>query len=209
VETARESLDRLRSEAAEIREARKRLALATDGDRRRIERQLHDGIQQHLIALAANVQLARSLVDDDPAAARRSLDELQRDVQMAIEETASLAQRIYPPLLEAGGLGAALRAAAVETGVRAKISVKETAEYAPASAGAVYFCCLELMEAVGDGAHVAIEVHDEGGELVFSIQGERSVLLGDVCDRIEALGGQLAVEATPGTCFRVSGSVPL
>jgi len=209
VETAQESLDRLSSEVAEIREAWKRLALTTDGDRREIERRLHDGPQQHLVALAANVQLARSTMDKDPVAARSLLDELQRDVQTAIEETASLAQRIYPPLLEAGGLGAALRAAAVETGVQAKISVRETADYPPAIAGAVYFCCLELMEAVGDGARITIEVHDEGGELAFSTRGEPSVPLGNVCDRIEALGGQLTVGATPGKCFRVFGSVPL
>jgi signal transduction histidine kinase len=209
VETVQESLDRLSSEVAEVRAARKRLALATDEDRRRIERQLHDGPQQHLVALAANVQLARNLVDGDPDAARRVLDELQRDVQMAIEETASLAQRIYPPLLEAGGLGAALRAAAVETGVQAQISVRETADYPPAIAGAVYFCCLGVMEAVGDGARITIEVHRAGGELVFSIDGGPSVPLGNACDRIEALGGRLTVGATPGRCFRLSGSVPL
>ena len=76
-------------------------------------------MQQHLVALAVNLQLADLAVDADPAAAKTLLAELARDVQQALDETAQLAQRIYPPLLEAGGLAAALRAAAASAGVRA------------------------------------------------------------------------------------------
>jgi len=78
--------------------------LAADADRSRIERALHDGVQQHLVALAVNLQLAGRLSDSDPPAAKTLLDEIARDVQQALDEAAQLAQWIYPPLLEADGL---------------------------------------------------------------------------------------------------------
>ena len=98
-----ESLDQLHLEVGELLASRKRLVLAADADRRRIERELHDGPQQHLVALAVNLQLTRRLVDVDPAAARALLEEMGRDVQEALEGARKLAHRIYPPLLEAGG----------------------------------------------------------------------------------------------------------
>ena len=107
----RESLGLLRREVEELRASRKRLLLTADDDRRRIEHDLHEGVQQHLVALAVNLQLATGLTGSDPPA-RALIAEMARDVQQALEETAQLAQRIYPPLLEARGLGAALRSAA-------------------------------------------------------------------------------------------------
>src|SRR6476469_4046720 len=112
VEALPETLDRLRLEVAELQASRKRIALAADAERRRIEHDLHSGVRQHLVALAVNLQLTGSLVDADPAAAQTLLDEMARHVQQALDETARLAQRIYPPLLEAGGLAVALRSAA-------------------------------------------------------------------------------------------------
>ena len=100
-----------------------RLVLAADADRRRIERELHDGVQQHLVALAVNLQLVDRLVDDDPTAAKAILEELGRDVSQALEEAAQLAQRIHPPLLDTGGLAAALRAAASSAGVSSSVEV--------------------------------------------------------------------------------------
>ena len=116
-ESLQESLDRLRLEVEELRASRERLVLAADAERRSIERELHDGPQQHLVALAVNLQLARRLADADPAAAKLLLEEMGRDVRQALDETGKLAHRIYPPLLEAGGLAAALRSAAVAVGV--------------------------------------------------------------------------------------------
>ncbi|HEU5212404.1 MAG TPA: histidine kinase, partial [Gaiellaceae bacterium] len=108
----RESLDRLRLEVGELRASRKRLVLAADADRRKIERELHEGPQQDLVAVAANLQLASRLVEDDPAAAKALLDEMRRDVREALDVTRKLADRVYPPLLDDGGLGVALRSAA-------------------------------------------------------------------------------------------------
>ena len=110
-------------EVAELHAARRRLVLAADADRRSIERELHEGVQQDLVALAVSLQLATQAVESDPAAAKELLEEMARDVQQAIAETAKLAQRIHPPLLEPGGLAAALRAAAVSSGVRGSVEV--------------------------------------------------------------------------------------
>src|SRR5262245_10590308 len=154
-ETTQESLDRLRLEADELRASRKRLVVAEDVERRAIERELHDGPQQRLIGLAVNLQIVRDLLDSDPAAARELLEDMGRDVALALEETAKLAQRIHPPLLEAGGLAAALRAAAVAGGVKTRIDVNAT--HVPAEiAGAVYSCCLELLELAGSGGAATI-----------------------------------------------------
>jgi signal transduction histidine kinase len=137
VEALNETLERLHHELAELRASRKRLVLAADADRRRIERELHETVQQLLVALAVNLQLAGTLADDDPAAAKAILNEMARDVQQALDETAQLAQRIYPPLLEAGGLAAALRSAVVSAGIRASLDVTGGASYPPEVAGAI------------------------------------------------------------------------
>ena len=110
----RETLDRFRLEVEELRASRERLVLAADADRRRIERDLHTVVQQQLVALAINLQQAGALADTDPAGATRLLAELERDVQQVLDEAAQLAQRIYPPLLEAG-LAATLREEGIET----------------------------------------------------------------------------------------------
>ena len=113
----------MRREIEELRASRKRLALAADAERRDIERALHEGVQQDLVGLAANLEVAAGSVDSDPAAAKALLDELQREARRALTEMQELANRIFPPLLEAGGLAAELRAAASRAGVPARIAV--------------------------------------------------------------------------------------
>lgn len=216
VETPQESLDRLRLEVGELRASRERVVRAADADRRKIERDLHDGPQQQLVALAVNLQLARQLADSDPAAAKALLDEIGRDIQHALEEMGKLAHRIYPPLLEAGSLAPALRAAAVSVGVPTRIEVAAGAGYPPEVAGAVYFCCLEVLELVGDGAQVTITVRGAEGAIVFEVvevSGSAATVsegaLGRLRDRVEALGGELTVRSEPGQGTRLSGSLPL
>ena len=114
-------LDRLRVELEELRASRRRLVLAADADRRTIERDLHDGIHQHLIALAVSLQLARQAEGSDPVAVPALLAEMGRAVQDALEETAQLSQRIYPATLEAVDLAALLRSASAAAGVSATI----------------------------------------------------------------------------------------
>jgi signal transduction histidine kinase len=210
VEALRETLDRLRLEVAELRVSRERLVMAADADRRMIERELHDGVQQHLVALAVNLQLVGGLAEADSTAAKALLEQMGRDVQQALEEAAQLAQRIYPPLLEAGGLAAALRAAAVSAGVPASIEVTVGARYAPEVAGTVYFCCLEALERAG--ARATVTVRDADGALAFEVVGDAARAdseLEGLRDRVEALGGRLTIRSEPGRGTRVSGSVPL
>jgi signal transduction histidine kinase len=216
-ESLQESLDRLRLEVEELRASRERLVLAADAERRSIERELHDGPQQHLVALAVNLQLARRLADADPAAAKLLLEEMGRDVRQALDETGKLAHRIYPLLLEAGGLAAALRSAAVAVGVPIRIEVAATSGYPPEVAGAVYRCCLDVLECAGDTARVTVAVRDEADTLVFEIVADGSGsaatggegVLDRPRDRVEALGGRLTIRSESGSGIRLSGSLPL
>src|SRR5512132_3878151 len=205
------ALDGLRVESDHLRASRKRLALAADAERRGFERSLHDGVQQQLVGLATNLELAAGSVDADPAAAKELLAEMARDIQDAMDRTRELAERIYPPQLEVGGLVAALRSAAADANARARIEIARDQTYPPEVAGAMYFCCRELLENVSAGATVTITAQSDGGALAFDIavdgdlHADRS-LLGD---RIEALGGRCAIESETGHLTRVIGSLPL
>jgi signal transduction histidine kinase len=208
----------LRLEVAELRASRKRLVLAADADRRLIERNLHEGVQQQLVALAVNLQLASALADVDPAA-KALLEEMERDVQQALDETARLAQGIYPMLLEAGGLAAALRSAAVSADIRVSIDVAAAASCPPEVVRTIYLCCVEALEHAGAGARAKVTVRDEEGALAFEVveYGARSAAAMDrsvsefdrVRDRVEALGGRLTIRSAPGHGTTVSGSLPL
>lgn len=218
VDALRETLDRLRLEVAELRVSRRRLVLAADADRRRIERGLHQGVQQRLVALAVDLQAAGSLADADPAA-KVLLEEMGRDVQQALDAAAQLAQRIYPPLLDAGGLAAALRAAAMSAGIPASVEVEAAATYPPELARTVHLCWLEALEQGGGKGRVTIRVRDEDGALAFEIvedaagssnAADRSDAgFTRLRDRVEALGGRLTIQPEPGQSTRVSGSLPL
>jgi len=202
--------DALRREIAELRASRERLAMANDAERRSLERDLHDGVQQLLVGLAANLEIAARSIDADPAAARQLLAETGRDAHQALEETRRLAHRIYPPLLETGGLGVALRSAAASADVPVRIDVTPGAAYPAEIAGAVYFFCLVLLEAVEAGTPVAIWVSDEAGTLTFGIEAEGDVDAErlPIRDRVEALGGRLTIERS-GDQTRAVGSLPL
>jgi signal transduction histidine kinase len=176
-------------------------------------------VQQYLVALAVNLQLAGSLADDDPAAAKSVIEEMAGDVQHALDETAQLGQRIYPPLLDAGGLAAALRSAAVSAGIPASVEIAPGASYPTEVAGTVYFCCLEALEHAGVGAQATVNVRHEEGGVAFEVVGDRGrsaataassdAELERLRDRVEALGGRLTIRSDPGRGTRVSGSLPL
>jgi signal transduction histidine kinase len=205
---------------AELRASRARLVAAADADRRCIERDLHEGVQQHLVSLAVNLQLASQRAEADPAGAKAHLEEVGHDVQRALDETARLAQRIYPPLLDAGGLRAALRSAAASSGATASIVVDESAGYPSEVAGTVYACCLAAIEHAGAAARTTVTVREEGGELAFEVVQSgtrtdgsagrsRGPDIDSLRDRVEALGGELTVRSEPGDGTRLSGSIPL
>jgi signal transduction histidine kinase len=177
-----------------------RLVLAADSDRRRIERELHDGPQQELVALSVNLQLARRLLDSDPAAARALIDEMRQDVQKAIDATRSLAHQIYPPLLDAGGLAAALRAAAPSADIRVTLD----APYPPEVVAATYFCIVDALEGIGPDEKAAVAVGEAAGALEFEIVTAAETDVTRARDRAAALGGTLTVADG-----RIVGSLPL
>jgi signal transduction histidine kinase len=191
--------------------SRKRLLLAADAERRRIERDLHDGVQQHLVALAVNLQLAGELTNSDPAAARTLLAEMGRDVQQALDETAQLAQRIYPQL-DAIGFAATLRSAAVNAGIRASVDADVAATSPPELFATVFWCWLDVLDRCTTGARATITIREQEGALTFEIveDGDHSAAaLERLCDRVAALGGSLTIQSEPGPRTRVSGSLPL
>jgi signal transduction histidine kinase len=201
------SLDALRREIEELRASRRRLALAADEERRGIERALHEGVQQDLVALATNLEVAAGSVDSDPAAAKALLEEMRRETRRALTEMQALANRVFPALLEAGGLVAELRAAASRAGVPARIAAD--AAYPPEVAGAVYFCVLDVFERAPAGTPVDVKVRGEDGGVAFEIDvdGDLGSERRAPHDRVEALGGRVTITVGDGRTT-VAGSLP-
>jgi CheY-like chemotaxis protein len=218
--------DTLKAQAAELRQieelraSRKRLVLAAAADRRRIERELHDGPQQRLVALAVELQQARRLVDVDSVAAGALIDEIAGEVDEALDALRVLAHRTHPPLLEARGLRAALRTTAAMFDVPTRVEVTAGATLPSELAGAVYFSCADALEHLGETAEVAITVRrqdeeeEEEEEVVFEIVAEGfDAAMSDadlipIRDRVEALGGRLTIETFPGRTV-IIGSLPI
>jgi signal transduction histidine kinase len=217
------SLDEVRRQASELQASRARIVAASDHARRQIERNLHDGAQQHLVALAVNVRLARQLADADPEQAKAILDELGNELQDAVQELRELAHGIYPPLLMDQGLTAALRAAAGRSQLDVEIESDELSRYAADVEAAVYFCCLEALQNAGkyagDGARVVVSVREDEGKLSFDVvddgagfepaSGAKGHGFINMSDRLGAIGGSLRVESAPGEGARIAGSIPL
>jgi signal transduction histidine kinase len=208
---ASQELDRLRAEVVGLRASRRRLAEIKDAERRGIERDLHQGVQQHLVALAANLQVAAGLITADPPAARTLLEEVARDVDLAMAEARDLAQHIYPPLLDSGGLAVAIRSAAARTNLPTHLDVEAHVACPPEIARAVYLCCLEMFERADAGTEAAVTVRDEAAGLAFIVArcGTSDVDTVRLRDRVEALGGRLTVESPAGGTTRVAGTIPL
>ena len=211
--TAVASDRRAKIQIEELRASRKRLVLAAAADRRRIERELHDGPQQRVVALAVELQQARRLVEVHPAAAGALIDEIAGEVEEALDALRALAHRIHPPLLEAGGLRAALRTTAAMLGVPTRVQVQAEATLPSELAGAVYFSCADALERLGESAKIAITVRQDDGTVVFEIVAEGSgsatadAGLTGMRDRLEALGGRLTIESEPAHTVIV-GSLP-
>lgn len=202
-------LDELRVEVAELRASRTRLLLAADAERRTIERALHDGLQQQLVGLAADLELASRSVETDPEAAMKQLADVKRDVGEALQDARTLAHRIHPAL-EIGGLGAALRFAAAAADVQTRIDVALGPSVPTEIAGVVYFCCLDVLERAA-GAAITIAVREESGGLAFEIVADREVdqERSSLRDRVEALGGSLIIRPEPGHRTVWTGFLPL
>jgi signal transduction histidine kinase len=217
------SRDELRLQIDELRSSRARLVVAADAERRRIERDLHNGAQQHLAALVVNLQLARQLADADPAAAKTLLEEIGRDMREALEGVRELAHRVYPPLLLDRGVTEALAAAAAGAGIPTRVEAEALGRYAPEVEATVYFCCLEALknaaEHAGAQARATVRAWREGSTLVFEVVDdgvgfEQSAKrtgtgLTNMSDRLGALGGRLTISSEFGRGTCVSGTIPV
>ena len=140
------TLDEVRKQADALRESRARIVASGDAERRRVERNLHDGAQQHLVALAVNLRLAKDIIVDDQEAGMEMLDQLAGEVQETIQELRELAHGIYPPLLVDSGLVEALRAAANRNPLPVDIVADGIGRYPSETEAAIYFCCLEALQ---------------------------------------------------------------
>jgi signal transduction histidine kinase len=223
-----EGLERQRLDLAlaasleDVTASRKRLAGTADGARRKIERDLHDGAQQQLVALRVQLELAREALERNPGDAAEKLAGLGPEVDEIIEEVRSLARGIYPPLLASAGLGEALRAAGRRSPLPVSVSADGVGRFAPETESAVYFCCLEALQNAAKHATgasrvgielrcagaILFEVSDDGCGFAAVAADEGSGITG-MRDRLAAVGGELRIESEPGDGTRVLGRISL
>ena len=206
----------------EVDRSRARIQRSADDERRRIERDLHDGAQQRLVALRIKLELTAEQIDTgnrdgDPALLRA----LGGDVEQALDEIRSLARGIYPAPLDRG-LVEALRSAALQTTLPTTVLAAGIGRYPREIESAAYFCCLEALQNVAKHAAAAsaavIDVSDDGA-LHFEVRDDGAgydtarvtagVGLTSMHDRLAAVGGDLAIKSTPGRGTRVCGTIPL
>ena len=206
----------------DLRASRQRLVAAQDEERRRLERNLHDGAQQDLVALAIKLRLAGAAADEDPAQAKEIIGELQADTAAALENLRDLARGIYPPLLADLGLVAALNAQARKSPVPVAVEADGVGRLPQDTEAAVYFCCLEALQNMAKYARATqarIRLQAEDGTLCFTVSDDgagydaRRTAMGsgqrNMADRLAALDGRLEVRSAPGQGTVVTARVPL
>ncbi|MDH4103534.1 MAG: histidine kinase [Thermoleophilia bacterium] len=209
----------VRAQLETVQESRARIVTAADEERRRIERDLHDGAQQRLVALALELRSAqRHIGENGDTEVQRLLSSTADELQVAVEELRELAQGIHPGILTQGGLAHALEALAARAPLQ--VSVDATAErFSPEVEATAYFvACEALTNTVkhADASKASIGARRENELLVIEVaddgrggatQGGGSGLRG-LTDRVEARGGRLVVESVPGSGTRVRGEIP-
>jgi signal transduction histidine kinase len=204
----------------ELRASQRRLVTAQDHERRRLERNIHDGAQQQMVALSVKTRLARDLTARDPGKAAEMLTQMDAEIKTALDDLRDLARGIYPPLLVDEGLGAALNAQARRSTVPTTIRAEGLGRYAPEVEAAIYFSCLEALQNVAKYAeassatvilaqsngHLTFEVVDDGHGFDPASHANGTGLQG-IADRLGALHGDLTVRSEPGAVTRVRGRI--
>ncbi len=206
----------------DLRASRQRLVTAQDEARRRLERNIHDGAQQDLVALGIKLQLAEITVAEDPAQTGQVFGDLKTDTAGALENLRDLARGIYPPLLADLGLAAALDAQARKSPLPVAVEADGIGRFGQDTEAAVYFCCLEALQNTAKYAHasaarICLQAHN--GTLRFTVSDDgagydapRTPLgsgLRNMADRLAALGGQLEIHSAPGQGTTITGHLPI
>jgi signal transduction histidine kinase len=217
---------RLTAEASmatrEVQQSRTRIVASVERERRRIERDLHDGAQQRLVAIRIELELAEELVRSDPRRGIERLKELERAVDEALDELRSLAHGVCPPLLADRGIVEALQSAARRSPISVSVEAYQVGRYAPEVEGAVYFCVVEALQNVLKHAEAhGVEVHLDGSRrpaLRFSVRDDGVGMpdgatarggagITNIRDRLAAVGGGLDITSTVGVGTTVRGNV--
>ena len=205
----------------ELRASRQRLVIAQDEERRKLERNIHDGAQQQLVAMAVKLRLADTLMDRDAAKAHEMMAQLQAEAQGALDDLRDLARGIYPPLLADKGLPTELEAQARKAAVPTTVIADGVGRYTQDVEAAVYFSCLEALNNVAKYAeastasvaltqtdgHLTFVVTDDGRGFDPQATGYGTGLQG-IADRLDAIGGTLSVNSGTGEGTAITGIVP-
>ena len=212
----------LQARLVELRASRQRLVTAQDQERRRLERNLHDGAQQHLVALKVKLGLAEMLATRDPDKARATIEQLKGDADEALDTLRDLARGIYPPLLAEKGLGAALEFQARKATIQVSVDAGGIGRYSQDIEAAVYFSVLEALQNVqkyAQASHATVRLSDADATLRFEVADDgrgfdasttaNGAGLVNMADRVDALDGELEITSAPGRGTRLRGSLPL
>jgi signal transduction histidine kinase len=215
-------LEQISTQAADLRESRQRIVAAQDAERRRLERNIHDGAQQHLVALAVKLRLTASQAKKDSNRAVQSIDELRRQTRDALETLITLAAGLNPPVLRDRGIAAALTNHAGAGAIAVQVQDDSVRRYPEELEAAVYFCCQEAIQnAVKHARASRVKVHltEEDGGLAFNVADDgagfdsttaaRGAGMQNMSDRVAAVGGSLSVDSAPGGGTTVRGRVPI
>ena len=216
------SLDAISAQAAEIRASRRRIVDAQDAERRKVERDIHDGAQQYLVALMVQLRITATLAGRDPDRAQAMVADLRQVVREALDTLGDLAQGIHPPLLTTHGLAVALRRQENNPVVRVSVEERGVRRYSIEVEAAVYFSCLEALNNASKhapGSNVVVRLVEADQHLTFSVRDDGSGFdpgecrpgsgLGNMADRVTALGGVLDITSAPSRGTLVAGRVPL
>jgi len=201
---------------------RRSLVEAADTERRRIERNIHDGAQQQLVAIGVKAGLARMMVTKDPDKAMEIMDQVRADAQAALEGLRDMTRGAYPPILADEGLAAALAAKARSASLPISLELPEVGRLPKPVEIAVYLCCSEAMQNAAkyaDASAITVTLRNQVGVLSFSVVDDglgfepstvrRGIGMRSMTERVESLGGTLDVRSAPGAGTTISGTIPL
>ena len=205
-----------------LEDSRKRIASTADAERSRIERDLHDGAQQRLIALRIKLSLAEELVGTDPAAGAQVLGELGDEIELALQELRALGHGLYPSLLSGRGIADALRSALAEAPLRGHLQARGVTRHSREIESAVYFACREAIQNAskhaGGATGLWVTLHESDGAPVRGARrraglrpsgGRGQRRPAQHARPLETVGGRLTIDSAPGHGTRVRGVVPL